>query len=88
MKRFLLVCSLLVMASGASAETCIVADPTGTPLNVRVRPGGAIVGALHNGVAVDVLNSAFDSRGSRWVYISPREAGKAGWVFRDYLDCR
>jgi hypothetical protein len=34
---------------------CVVGDPTGTPLNVRSRPNGPILGALHNDTPVLVL---------------------------------
>jgi hypothetical protein len=87
MKRFFLTCCLVIMASDAWAQVCVVNDPTGTPLNVRSRPNGPILGALYNGAAVQVLDSTFDSSGRRWAYIAPLEAGKRGWVFRAYLNC-
>jgi len=70
------------------SQTCIVDDPTGTPLNVRERPHGSIVGALRNGTPVAAFNSVSDKDGRQWVYVAPLAAGKRGWVFRDYLDCR
>jgi uncharacterized protein YraI len=78
---------LLVLFTGiASADVCIVADPTGTPLNVRKRPSqhSPIIGALNNGITV---SSTRMSRGD-WVHIVPHKAlGKSGWVWRKFIDC-
>jgi uncharacterized protein YraI len=77
---------LLVLFTGiASADVCIVADPTGTPLNVRKRPSqhAPIIGPLNNGIAVQTKMP----RGA-WVYTVPHEAaGKSGWVWRKFIDC-
>ena len=62
-----------------------VADPTGTPLNVRNRPNGTILGVLHNDTRVIVTDSTVAS-GKVWSKVVPVEAGKAGWVFRNYLE--
>jgi hypothetical protein len=67
----------------ARAQTsCTVSDPTGTPLNVRSRPNGPIVGALHNGATVFVSALIADASGRRWAKIVPLQEGKAGWVIR------
>ncbi len=87
MKRFCLACSLVVMATAAMAETCVVEDPSGTPLNVRSSPNGAIRGALHNGVLVTILDTTLDTRGASWAYIAPLGGGKRGWVYKSYLRC-
>ena len=87
MKRLLLACWFAAMATAASAQTCIVNDPTGTPLNVRARPNGAILGALHNGAAVQVLQVIHDNGGRAWAHIAPLGAGVRGWVFGSYLTC-
>jgi Bacterial SH3 domain len=77
---------LLVLFTGiARAEVCVVADPTGTPLNVRKRPSqhAPIIGALNNGIAVQTKMSLGD-----WVRIVPHEApGKSGWAWRKFIDC-
>jgi hypothetical protein len=77
---------LLVPFTGiARAEVCVVADPTGTPLNVRKRPSqhAPIIGALNNGIAVQTKMSLGD-----WVRIVPHEApGKSGWAWRKFIDC-
>ncbi len=62
---------------------CRVADPTGTPLNVRDSPNGTIIGALDNGISVRFTNRTSDGR---WGYIVPAR-GKSGWVFADYVNC-
>ena len=46
--------SLLGLQPSQARIWCNVADPTGTPLNVRSSPNGPIMGALHNGVTVHV----------------------------------
>ena len=77
---------LVVLSTGiASAEECIVTDPTGTPLNVRNRPSqhAPIIGALNNGTTV----STGMSRGD-WVHIVPQKvSGKSGWVWHKFIDC-
>ena len=88
MKRFLLACLLVVaIATPAEAQTCVVNDPTGTPLNVRTSPNGAILGALYNGAVVQVLKVIFDKRGRSWALVVPLEPGKQGWVFGAFLTC-
>jgi hypothetical protein len=69
------------------AGSCIVADPTPTPLNVRMAPNGQILGAVANGVPVRVLERQ-TVNGKAWALIEPLEAGaKSGWVFSSYLNC-
>jgi hypothetical protein len=73
----------------ATAEKrCRVADPTGTPLNVRMSPNGQIVGTYRNGTPVAVLDRALDGRGRPWVYVRADQSGAPiGWAFGSYLDC-
>ncbi len=78
---------LLASSQTAWAQIrCTVNDPTGTPLNVRSRPNGPILGALHNGAQV-LLWRLIYVNGRPWARITPIAQGKAGWVFRDYLAC-
>jgi hypothetical protein len=64
---------------------CLVANPTGTPLNVRSKPNGAFLGALHNDTSV-ALTERVLVNGKIWGRIVPEE-GKRGWVFFDFLSC-
>jgi hypothetical protein len=89
-KLLLATCSIgIALASNAMAQSrCRVMDPTGTPLNVRTAPNGQIVGALHNGLLVSVVDQAVDANGRPWVYISRYDNGLAlGWVFREFIAC-
>jgi hypothetical protein len=87
MRRFLLIWVFAIISTSAVAQSrCVVTDPTGTPLNVRSRPNGAILGALHNGIVVRVTERDFDQQGRAWVYVVPQQ-GRAGWVFREFVSC-
>jgi len=77
--------ALLALAMSARAnEVCTVADPSGTPLNVRSqpKPNGSILGALNNDTSVVVKE-----RRGQWASIVPESAGKSGWVWAEYLSC-
>ena len=66
---------------------CLVADPTGTPLNVRTEPNGRIVGTLDNGVLV-TIRDVTSSYGKAWARVSAgNDLAPLGWVFRNYLNC-
>jgi Rap1a immunity proteins/Bacterial SH3 domain len=81
-RRFVLALLPIVLVSDtAMGETCTVADPTDTPLNVRRTPNGPVVGALLNGIPVSIRERRGD-----WANIVPR-TGQSGWVFQKYLDC-
>jgi clan AA aspartic protease (TIGR02281 family) len=69
-------------------DRCQVADPTGSPLNVRTfPPNGNIIATLRNGIAVSIVQSA-SVQGKSWAYIGRADNRvPLGWVFRDYLDC-
>ncbi len=67
---------------------CRVSDPTGTPLNVRAKPGGRIVRKLKNGTRVYYEIESGDARDRAVALIRLSRKGKAiGWVLREYLDC-
>lgn len=94
MKCLLLTLSVAaITAVGASPTAlaqsrCVVSDPTGTPMNVRAHPNGPILGALHNGAAVQILDVTVDGGGRPWAYVVPLGEGRRGWVFRAHLACR
>ncbi|MGL4497590.1 MAG: SH3 domain-containing protein [Planktothrix sp.] len=64
---------------------CIVADPSETPLNVRQKPNGKVIGSLKNGTIV-ALGETDGSEGEKWTkIIKPLQ----GYVWSDYLkDCK
>jgi hypothetical protein len=70
-----------------SVGSCVVADPTGSPLNVRAAPTtkGRIIGSLSNGTRV-ALGVTDGGEGENWTkIIAPYE----GYVWSAYLkDCR
>lgn len=72
----------------AAQSRCRVTDPTGTPLNIRATPNGAIIGRAANGVLVSIVETASDNRGRAWALIRPATGGGAvGWVFREFVSC-
>lgn len=87
--KILAVTAMILLATSdqASAQMrCTVSDPTGTPLNVRSRPNGPILGALHNGTRVLLWELVY-VRGKPWAKITTKGPGKDGWVFHRYLSC-
>jgi hypothetical protein len=73
--------------SAVAAKSCIVADPTPTPLNVRSDPNGKVVLTMENGATVHVLKQeSLDAKS--WSLIGSGQDGPMlGWVFSDYLNC-
>ena len=74
-----------------SDRVCVVADPTGTPLNVREEPNGRIVGTIANGVWV-LVRTQTTVGGKSWAYIHDSNkfgtvGDPLGWVFDRYLKC-
>jgi uncharacterized protein YgiM (DUF1202 family) len=68
-------------------KICTVADPTGTPLNIREEPNGAILGTWENGVRVRPYEEKID-KGKKWYAVERfADDNKAGWVFDLYLKC-
>jgi hypothetical protein len=67
---------------------CMVTDPTGTPLNVRESPNGAMKGTLINGKQVQPLRFASAANGKPWAYVSDAMGREIGWVFFPYLTCK
>ncbi|MGE3248577.1 MAG: SH3 domain-containing protein [Beijerinckiaceae bacterium] len=68
--------------------TCMVSDPTGTPLNVRRSPNGRIVGRVRNGQIVVVRGITRDDRGRPWALLFSNDGASIGYVFREYVSCR
>lgn len=87
MKRIVLAAGVAISSTSAMAQYCTVTDPSGTPLNVRSYPNGAILGALHNGATVRIIETTTDGAGRPWALVVPQDAGRRGWVFGAYLTC-
>ncbi|CAN7387300.1 SH3 domain-containing protein [Bradyrhizobium sp. LjRoot220] len=68
-------------------NTCVVADPTGTPLNIRTSPNGKIVGKIANGERIRISDQTTEN-GKQWAYISNAASRPIGWVFRKFLVCK
>ncbi len=86
-------CALSLPAEAQSrGRTCVVADPSGTPLNLRDVPNGPIIGTISNGTWV-LVREIERSQGKAWAFVhdSDREGRMGvplGYVFYNYLNCR
>ncbi|MBM3608554.1 MAG: SH3 domain-containing protein [Alphaproteobacteria bacterium] len=83
----------LAMSAGAAQAqvprgTCLVSDPTGTPLNVRSGPNGRIIGNLYNGDYVVIQRTSRDDRGRPWALVGGTDGSTHGWIFREFVSCR
>ncbi|TWV83421.1 SH3 domain-containing protein [Moraxella sp. VT-16-12] len=70
-----------------AAETCMVTDPTDTPLNVRAAPGnkGKVIYTIDNGIIVTIVKY---SKNKKWAYVRDADTREdIGWVYREYLSC-
>ncbi len=76
----------LAALSPSLAAACTVADPTGTPLNLREEPNGTIVGTLPNGFEVEPLEERRLGT-KKWIRVAVDGAPR-GWVFGAYVVCR
>jgi serine protease Do len=74
-------------ADASAQDRCVVADASGTPLNIRSGPDGHIIGTISNGILVTIFDQLSVS-GRSWVYVGRYEDRvPIGWVYRDYLNC-
>lgn len=76
-----------ITPANAGLASCVVDDPTGTPLNVRTSPNGLILGALNNGTPVEITSSRMDASHKVWFFVVPKGPGKSGFVYSQLLDC-
>ena len=89
---FLFVIMAFAGFKANAKEICTVADPPGTPLNVRSYPtNGRIVTKLRNGTVVTVENYTVDEiTGKSWAKIGVNRNRKyvvLGYVLDAYLNC-
>lgn len=71
-------------------NTCTVTDPTGTPLNARLRPNGKVINRIRNGRSVYVQSVARDNQGKPWVLVAIKNQGNykiLGYVLREFISC-
>lgn len=83
--RAILMIAALSATPAFAAGECLVDDPTGTPLNVRAAPNGAILTTLQNGARVEVIEEARIGN-KRWLFVSLR-GERLGWIFGAYVVC-
>ena len=79
--------AVAVPSMALAAETCMVTDPTDTPLNVRAAPSnkGKILGTIENETIVTIAKY---SKNKKWAYIKDVDTReRIGWVYREYLSC-
>jgi hypothetical protein len=74
----------------AATAVCVVADPTGTPLNIRMEPNGETVARVRNGEKLLVFfdGTKTDSRGRVWYEVAmATSSAPDGYVFAAYVRC-
>ncbi len=82
------ISTAMLLPATAMAETCQVADPSGTPLKYRSAPYGKVHGSLKNGTFVYINGEKYDANGKLWVRAFSSQSNKfLGWVYHDYLSC-
>jgi Bacterial SH3 domain len=75
------------------APICTVADPTGTPLNIRLSPNGPVIGSAKNGTPLAFIEHR-EVDGKTWALVERFNDGElaadfdGAWVFGAYLDCK
>lgn len=88
MKKLLLGAVLALASTSAFAETCKVTDPTGTPLKVRAKPYGKVLGTLKNGQVIYFTEHQIDKNGKPWVMAFDAKTDRyLGWVYREFVSC-
>ena len=76
--------------ANAATAVCVVADPTGTLLNIRMQPNGDTVARVRNGEKLLVFfeGTRTDSRGRVWYEVAmTTSAAPDGYVFAEYVRC-
>jgi hypothetical protein len=74
----------------ARAMDCIVADPTGTPLNIRMSPNGKIVATARQGTRIQVFEGEekYDDRNRAWYFVAlPTSSAPDGYALAQFIRC-
>jgi hypothetical protein len=80
----------LAKSDNISNKTCRVTDPTGSPLNIRLKPNGKIVARIRNQRIVYPQSIIRDDNGKKWTLIAIEENNKPlvlGWALREFISC-
>jgi hypothetical protein len=73
--------------NASNDKMCVVNDPTGSPLNFRIKPNGGIIGQLTNGTEVKLLGAVRDRKGKIWAKVSHPDSEGHGYVLRKLINC-
>jgi hypothetical protein len=79
-----------IPARADTSVICRVADPTGTPLNIRMQPNGEIVATARNGDKILVFrgDEKRDSKGRVWLLVALKTSeAPDGYVIASYVRC-
>jgi hypothetical protein len=79
-----------IPARADTSVICRVADPTGTPLNIRLQPNGVIVATARNGDEILVFrgDEKHDDQGRIWLSVAlMTSAAPDGYVIGSYVRC-
>jgi len=94
MKSIVVSAAIMTMALSTPARAgsldCRVADPTGTPLNIRMQPNGQIVAHARTGDLIQVFSGEekTDNRGRLWYYVALNTSSAPdGYALADYIRC-
>ena len=80
--------AVFLPTSAEAQRVCRIADPTGTPANVRAAPQGRITGNIANGARVRIVGHQNDAKGQPWVRIGDDVRGPIlGWVILRHVRC-
>jgi hypothetical protein len=82
--------ALFIPARADTSVICRVADPTGTPLNIRLQPNGEIVATARNGDMILVFrgDEKRDNDGRIWLSVAlMTSAVPDGYVIGSYVRC-
>ena len=80
----------LAQSDDISNKTCRVSDPTGSPLNIRLKPNGKIVARIRNKRVVYPQSIIRANNGKKWTLIAIEEKHKTlvlGWGLREFISC-